>query len=69
MKKRGSPSRQVARSAKAGLIIGRERFARISAVEGIELSPDMKRRAAELDRRGASGEERRRTIMRAYRKG
>jgi hypothetical protein len=69
MKKRGSPPKRAARSAKTGFVIGRERFARISAVEGIELSPDMKRRAADLDREGVSGAERRRTIMRAYRKG
>jgi hypothetical protein len=54
---------------KTGLIIGRARFAKISAVEGIELSPDMKRRAADFDRRGVSGAERRRAIVRAYRKG
>ncbi len=67
MKKRGSPPKQ--RSTKTGLVIGRERFAKISAVEGIELSPDMKRRAADFDRRGVSGAERRRAIVRAYRKG
>jgi hypothetical protein len=68
MKKRASPPKQAARSAKIGLIIGRERFAKISAVEGIELSPEMKRRADEFDRGAVSGAERRRTILRSYRK-
>jgi hypothetical protein len=51
------------------MTLGRERFAKISAVEGIELTASMKRRAADFDRRGLSGEERRRAIIRAYRKG
>jgi hypothetical protein len=49
------------------IVLGRERFAKISAVEGIELTPAMKRRVAEFDRRGLSGEERRRSIIRLYR--
>ena len=66
MKKRGSqPNR---RRSTSGVILGRERFAKISAVEGIELTPRMKQRAAEFDRRGLSAEERRRSIVRAYRK-
>lgn len=64
MKKHASPKRK--RSA-AGIILGRERFARISAVEGIKLTPAIKKRAAEFDRRGLSGEERRRSIVRLYR--
>lgn len=53
----------------SGMTLGRERFAKISAVEGIVLTAVMKKRAADFDRRGLSGEERRRTIIRAYRKG
>ena len=68
MKKIASP-RKLGRRAKTGIVIGRERFAKISAVEGIELTHDMKKRAAEFDRRGLSGAERRRNIMKAYRKG
>jgi hypothetical protein len=67
MTKRGAPpTRERNRSA---TILGRERFAKISAVEGIELTADMQKRAADFDRRGLSGEERRRMIIRAYRKG
>jgi hypothetical protein len=51
------------------MIIGRERFAAISAVEGIKLTPEMKRRAAELDRKGLKPEERIRAIVAAHRKG
>lgn len=36
----------------------RKRFAKISAVEGIELAPEMKRRAAEFDRKKLSPKQR-----------
>jgi hypothetical protein len=65
MRKRTSTAR---RAPKATLIIGRERFAAISAVEGIKLTPEMERRAAELDRKGLSAEERIRAIVAAHRK-
>jgi DUF1009 family protein len=67
MKKRSSSSGRARRAG--GVTLGRERFAKISAVEGIEPTPRMKKRAAELDRQGLSAEERRRSIIRAYRKG
>lgn len=67
MKKRGAPPNH--EPTAGGMILGRDRFAKISAVEGIELTATMKRRAADFDRRGLSGEERRRAIIRAYRKG
>ena len=51
-----------------GITLGRERFARISAVEGIELSPAAKKRAKESEKLGLSGVERRRRIARAYSK-
>lgn len=51
-----------------GVTLGRDRFAKISAVEGIVVSPAGKRRAEEADRLGLSGAERRRRIERAYRK-
>jgi hypothetical protein len=67
MKKRGSQSNR--RQGTSGLILGRERFAKISAIEGIELSPAAKRRAAEFDRLGLSPEERIRRIVAVHRKG
>ena len=68
MKKRASqPGRR--RSATSGVILGRQRFAKISAVEGIELSPAAEQRAAEFDRLGLSPEERVRRIVAAHRKG
>jgi len=51
------------------ITLGRERFAKISAVEGIKLTADMKKRAAEFDRLGLSAGERRRSIISTYRKG
>ena len=51
------------------MTLGRDRFAKISAVEGIALTASMKRRVAEFDRRGLSAEERRQAIISVYRKG
>ena len=53
---------------KGSFVIGRDNFGKISAVEGIRLTPAMKKRAAEAERKGLSAEEHRRTIMRSYRK-
>ena len=50
-------------------IIGRERFAKISAVEGIELTEAMKKRADDKRAKGLSAEEYRRTIIGSHRKG
>jgi hypothetical protein len=53
---------------KGSFVIGRDSFGKISAVEGIRLTPAMKKRAADAERKGLSAEEHRRTIMRSYRK-
>jgi hypothetical protein len=53
----------------AKFVIGRERFAQISAVEGIKPTAAMKKRAAEFERQGLSPAERRREIIKVYRKG
>jgi len=53
---------------KKGFVIGRASFGKISAVEGIRLTPAMKKRAADAQRRGLSAEEYRQAIMRSYRK-
>jgi hypothetical protein len=55
--------------AKKGFIVGTARFAKISAVEGIRLSPAMKKRAAEAGSKGLTAQETRRAIIRIYRKG
>ena len=68
MKKQGSsPDRS--QSAARGSNIGRDRFAKISAVEGIKLTPAMRKRAAEFDRKRLSPEQRIRAIIAAHRKG
>ena len=51
-----------------GFVVGRERFAKISAVEGIRLTEVMEKRAAEADRKGLTAEKYRQTIIRSYRK-
>jgi len=50
----------------ARLTVGRARFAKISAVEGIHLTKEMKDRFAEFDRRQLSPEARRKAIIKRY---
>ena len=47
-------------------ILGRDRFARISAVEGIALTQEMRATLERFDRDGLSAEERRRAIIRLF---
>lgn len=58
---RNSQSRPAADNA--GFVLGRARFAHISAVEGIELSPDMRSALEDFDRRKLAAAERRRAII------
>ncbi len=53
---------------KGGFVIGRDSFGKISAVEGIRLTPAMKKRAVDAERNGLSAEEYRQAIVRSYRK-
>ena len=46
--------------------LGREPMAKIAAVEGISLSPRMRKTLADLDRRRASPEERRRVVAEQF---
>ncbi len=48
------------------MTLGRDPMAKIAAVEGIYLSPELKRTLEDLDRAGASGDERRRSIARQF---
>jgi len=52
-----------------GFVVGRAHFAKISAVEGIELTKVMERRATEAGRKGQTADEYCRTIVRSHRKG
>lgn len=64
------PNKSIAKTGKSGrFVIGSAAFDKISAVEGIELTPDMKRRASEARAKGLTAEEYRRTIISSYRKG
>jgi len=53
---------------KGGFVIGRDSSGKISAVEGIRLTPTMKKRAMDAEREGLSAKEYRKTIVRSYRK-
>jgi hypothetical protein len=67
-KKRSKPPKKARRKRKSDIVIGARRFAKISAVEGIVLTHEMRTRAAEFNRKGISADERRRAIMKVYRK-
>ena len=60
----------IARGAKTGrFVIGSAGFGKISSVEGIQMTPAMKKRAGEARAKGLTAEEYRRTIIRSHRKG
>jgi hypothetical protein len=60
----------ITRDAKTGqFVIGSVGFGKISAVEGIQMTPAMKKRAGDARSKGLTAEEHRRTIIRTHRKG
>jgi hypothetical protein len=60
----------IAKSPKTGrFVIGSAGFGKISAVEGIQTTAAMKKRAGDARAKGLTAEEYRRTIIRSYRKG
>jgi hypothetical protein len=64
-----APQKNTPKKGKAsGFVVGSARFKKISAVEGIKFTPEMKGRAALSKRKDITAEERRKTIIRAYRK-
>jgi hypothetical protein len=56
-------------SVTQGFVIGRARFEKISAIEGVKITSGMKKREAEFDKKGLSAEHRRRSIIDAHRIG
>jgi len=58
-----STPRRIARSRSGDFTLGRERFAQISAVEGIALTADMREMMNRFDREGLSAADRRRAII------
>jgi hypothetical protein len=63
-----SPKKSARAHLTGQFVIGRDRFEKISAVEGIKVTAAMKKREAEFDRGGLSAEQRRRAIIDAHRK-
>ncbi|WP_299812179.1 hypothetical protein [Tardiphaga sp.] len=55
-------------SKTTGFVVGHAGFAKISAVEGIELTGLMKKRITEANQKRSSDAERREAIIRAHRK-
>lgn len=64
LQKKSSAKKRVAK-----VVIGRERFAKISAVEGTTSLEAIRKRVAQFDRLGLSAPERRREIIKAHMKG
>lgn len=61
--------KDLARDAKTGrFLLGSDRFAKISEVEGIRLTTAMKKRASEAQSKGLTPDEYRRSIIRSHRK-
>jgi hypothetical protein len=56
------------KSSGKAYVLGRRAFAKISAVEGIRITPEMEALFREFDRKGLSADERRETIARLFRK-
>jgi len=52
----------------SGFVIGRSAFGKISAVEGLKLTPAMKKRADVSKSKKLSNEEARKLILQSYRK-
>jgi hypothetical protein len=63
---RATDSLPSAGACAAGFVLGREGFARISAVEGIVLTPDMREAMESFDREGLTAAERRRAILKRF---
>jgi hypothetical protein len=61
-----SESRKTSGMRTKGLTLGRKSFEKISAVEGLRLSPEMKGTFRTLDKSGASAAVRRQTILEKY---
>jgi hypothetical protein len=70
MKQPRKSRKKVSRNPKTGkFTIGAERFAKISAVEGIVLTKQMHTRMGEFEGKRMSAAQRREAIVRAHRKG
>ena len=67
MKKRPAPAKKQAKKT-GSFVIGHGRFSKISAVEGIVLTPRMKARKSRMDETGASPAERRAAIIKSYKR-
>jgi hypothetical protein len=62
--------KNAARGTKSGqFVLGSDGFAKISEVEGIKLTPAMKKRASDARSKGLTAEEYRRSIIRSHSKG
>jgi hypothetical protein len=63
-----APNKSPSPSNTDRFVLGRARFERISAVEGIKKSPESRRMFEEFDRKGLTPEQRRRAIFEKYAK-
>jgi hypothetical protein len=63
------PTTKSGKRASKGFTLGRQDFAKISAVEGIRMSRAMRAEFQEFDRKGLTPEERREVIAEKYGRG
>ena len=66
MAKQKKPTEKHGKSGR--FVIGKDAFGKISAVEGIQMTPAMRKRASDARAKGLSAEEHRQAIIRSYRK-
>ena len=62
----GTVTKKPTKRAATGYVLGRAGFAKISAVEGIRLTPTMAADFREFERKGLSPEDRRKAIAGKY---
>ena len=61
-----APAKTLFSSKTSRFVLGRARFEKISAVEGIKKSPESRRMFEEFDRQGLTPEQRRKAIFEKY---
>ncbi len=63
------PGKRIVKKAKTGqFVLGHDRFAKISAVEGMTVTPEMKKRLKEFEAEGLTAAQKRAAILKVYRK-
>lgn len=62
------PGKQTVEKANTGFLLGHSRFAKICAVEGKALTPEMKKRLEEFEEQRLTAAQKRAAVLNIYRK-